>query len=87
MKKHPTPWKTLVSIARDEPIPSLDVASAVSQKISQVYALPIPLEPTWSAAGVSIAAALLAMLTAAVSGVSWNDPLGDWFSSLFLVMS
>lgn len=87
MTKKQIHWETLASLARDEPIPSLDVAPWVTQTIAGAYTLPISNWPTWPAAGVSVAAALLAMLTAAVSGVSWNDPMGDWLSTLFLVMS
>ena len=85
-------WEALTSKAREESAPSLDVSPLVAQKIASANPISVSACPTWSttelsATGLSIAAALLMMLTVAMTGVSWDDPLGDWFSSLFLVMS
>jgi len=80
-------WETLLSQARDESVPTLDVSSQVAQRIAGSCALPVSHWPTWPAAVLSVAAALMMMLTASLTGLSWNDPLGDWFSSMFLVMS
>jgi len=82
-----TNWDTLVSKAREESAPSLDIATSVAKRIAWSSTPEVSDWPTWSAAGFSVAAALMMMLTVAQQGVSWNDPLGDWFSSLFLVMS
>jgi len=82
-----TNWDALVNKARQEAAPTLDVAAGVAQRISWTNTLPLSNWPTWSTAAVSIAAALMMMATALMTGVSWNDPLGDWFSSMFLVMS
>ncbi len=87
MTNNRTHWDALVSKAREESAPSLDVAADVAERIAWTSTLPMSMSPTWSAAGLSIAAALMMMLTASLTGVSWNDPLGDWFSSMFLVMS
>jgi len=87
MRNDRTHWETLVSKAREEPSPALDVTAQVAQRIAWTSTLPISTGPTWSAAGLSIAAALMMMLTASLTGVSWDDPLGDWFSSIFMVMS
>lgn len=87
MTTNRTNWNALVNTAREESAPSLDVAADVAERIAWTSKLPMPTSPTWSAAVLSIAAALMMMLTASLTGVSWNDPLGDWFSSLFLVMS
>jgi len=80
-------WEALVSKARQETALSLDVSPAVVERISRTSTLTTSDWPTWSAAGLSIAAAVMMMLTVIQTGVSWNDPLGDWFSSLFMVMS
>ncbi len=87
-----TNWETLVSKAREDSAPTLDVTLQVTEKIAWTNTLPmssgtLSAGPTWSAAVASIAAALMMMLTASLSGVSWDDPLGDWFSSMFMVMS
>lgn len=82
-----TNWETLASKAREASAPSLDVTDGVAKRIAWTSTLPMSTGPTLSAAGLSIAAAVMMMLTASLTGVSWNDPLGDWFSSLFLVMS
>jgi len=85
-------WQALTSKARQESVPLLDVAPFVTQRIARSNSTSVSALPTWtiaelSATGLSVAAAMLMMLTAAMTGVSWDDPLGDWFSSLFLVMS
>ena len=82
-----TNWDALFSKAPRESAPSLDVASSVAQRIDWSSAPAVFDWATWSAAGFSVAAALMMLLTAAQTDVSWNDPLGDWFASLFLVMS
>ena len=87
MTKDRTHWDALVSVARKASAPPLDVASGVAERIARTSTLPMSIGPTWSAAVVSIAAALMMLLTAALTGVSWDDPLSDWFSSMFLVMS
>jgi len=87
MTENRTNWEALVSKAREESAPPLDVAASVAQRVAWSSRPPVSDWPTWSAAGFSVAAAMLMMLTVSLSGVSWNDPLGDWFSSLFLVMT
>ncbi len=80
-------WAALVSKAREEQAPSLNVAPQVAQRIAWSSTLSVSTGPTWAAVGMSIAAALMMMLTASLTGVSWDDPLGDWLSSFFMVMS
>jgi len=85
-------WEMLASKAREESAPALDVAPLVVQRIAGSRVLPVPNWPVWSttelsATGLAVAAAMLMMLSVALSGVSWDDPFGDWFSSLVLVMS
>jgi len=80
-------FQSLVHRAQQEPTPTLDVSDRVSQRIAQQKT---PREydwPTWSAAGLSVAAAIMMMAFVMQEGISWHDPLGDWISSLVLVMS
>jgi len=82
-------WKVLASKAREESAPVLNVAPLVVQRIARSSTLPVS---AWSltellVTGLSVAAAMLMMLTVASSGISWDDPFGDWLSSLVLVMS
>ena len=87
MTNNQNDWQTLVSKAREESAPALDVTAQVVQRIAHRNTLPLSAGPTWTAAALSIAAAVMMMATVLMSGVSWNEPLGDWFSSFFMVMS
>ena len=80
-------FTSLVDRARQELAPPVDVVDRVANRITWQKA---PREhdwPTWSAAGLSVAAATMMMTVVLQEGLSWNDPLGDWLSSLILVMS
>ena len=87
MKKNRTTWQEIVSKAYEESAPKLDVTNSVQQRIAQLSIPPATDWATWSAAGCSVAAAALMMLTASLAGVFFSDPFGDWFSSFFLVMT
>lgn len=85
-------WENLIDQAREDSAPTLDVSAAVAQRIattSQLAAIQMPSAnwPTWTSAGLSVAAAVMMMLTAAFTGVSLNNPFGDWLSSMFMVIS
>ena len=82
-----TQWKALVAKAREDSAPSVDIAEQVAQRIALAPSPQLSNWPDWSAAGVSVAAAVLMMATALLTGVSWGDPMEDWFSSMFLVIS
>jgi len=79
-------WESLVDKACRASAPQLDVSAQVARRIAGASTHCNSVWPSWSAAGLSAAAALMMVVATTLSGVSWEDPLGDWFSSLFLMM-
>ncbi|NOY43248.1 MAG: hypothetical protein GXP26_15625 [Planctomycetes bacterium] len=87
MNEHRSQFQSLVDRARQEPAPPVDVAERVGERI-RWSAVPRASDwPTWSAAGLSAAAAMVMMTIVMQEGISLTDPFGDWLSSLVMVMS
>lgn len=80
-------WETLVKRARSESAPSLDVTDRVARRLARTSTPRVSDWPVWSAAGLSVAAALLMMVTVDQLGISFEDPIDNWLSSLLLVIS
>lgn len=87
MSEPRTQFQSLVDLARQEPIPPVDAVDCVVDRIGRNRTRLENDWPTWSAAGLSVAAALMMMTFLMQEGISWSDPFGDWLSSLTLVMS
>ena len=90
MNEHRPSFQQLADQARFESGPSVNVAHRVAERIAWIEGSQAPRcfdWPTWSAAGLSMAAAMMMMFTLMHAGISLSDPFGDWLSSLVLVMS
>lgn len=80
-------WSALVEQARQEPAPSVDVTGTVAAALDRATLVPTADWTTWMAAGASVAAATMMVVSLQLLGISWSEPFGDWFSSMFVVMS
>jgi hypothetical protein len=79
-------WEDYTERARNEPVPSVDVADRVLRSLSPGV-MPRPNDwPLWVATAVSVAAAVAVLLTASLSGALFDDPFGRWLSPFLVVM-
>ncbi len=87
MSEHRSQFQSLVDQARQESAPSVEVAERVGERIRWTAEPRVSDWPTWSAAGLSAAAAMVMVTVVVQEGISLTDPFGDWLSSLVMVMS
>lgn len=87
MSEHRSQFQSLVDQARQESTPPVDVAERVGERIRWSTFPRANDWPTWSAAGLSAAAAMVMLAVVMQEGISLTDPFGDWLSSLVMVMS
>lgn len=79
-------FQTLVDRARQEPIPSIDVAELTAERTAPVPSTPSIDWSLWSVAGLSAAAAAAVLLVSFQQGIIFDDPLVDWLRPLVMVM-
>ena len=77
----------LVEQARHDSAPPLDVTERVTVALDQAVVVPVGDWTTWLAAGTSVAVAASMLVALQWMGISWNDPFGEWFSSMTVVMT
>ncbi len=80
-------FRTLVDRARHEPVPPIDIAGRVATRLEPASSARAPIDwSLWSAAALSVTAAVVVLLLSLQQGVAWDDPLVDWLHPLMMVM-